>query len=319
MKINKTKILFILPHLKAGGAERVVSFIFKNLNRTIFDTKLVVIGFKKDNHYSVQGEDVVYLNRLRLRNAFFDVIKTIKTEKPDLVFSSIGHINIYLEFLKICYRSLDAIVYQSNDMKNNFEQLFNVILKMFTFAIILLTMLISILLPFILSGFFDSEYSYSSQYFYILCVSSCINAISAFTDLGILLSEKSFYYLLNSIIFFLVTLVSMYFLIELFGVLGIVVSTLIGNLVKFFSGYLFAQKGYRINWDIKPIIYLIVLTILISFISTYLDFHNSVYLLLFQLLGLISLSFFFWFYLMNKREKYSQVVLVKDKYKNLFN
>ena len=160
MKNNRTKILFILPHLKAGGAERVVSSVFENLDRTIFDPKLVVIGFKKDNHYSVQDQDVIYLNRLRLRNTFFDIIKTIKIEKPDLVFSSIGHINIYLGFLKIffpkikfivreanvyskrrtyndikqlpflflkiCYKSLDAIVYQSNDMKSDFEQTFDI-------------------------------------------------------------------------------------------------------------------------------------------------------------------------------------------------
>jgi glycosyltransferase involved in cell wall biosynthesis len=158
--MNRTKILFFLPHLKAGGAERVVSFIFKSLDRTIFDPKLVVIGFKKDNHYSVQGEDVIYLNRLRLRNALFDIIKTIKTEKPDLVFSSIGHINIYLGFLKYflpkvkfiareasvfskmssfntkkqiplswmkkCYQKLDAIIYQSEDMKNDFEKIFQI-------------------------------------------------------------------------------------------------------------------------------------------------------------------------------------------------
>jgi glycosyltransferase involved in cell wall biosynthesis len=158
--MNKTKILFFLPHLKAGGAERVVSFIFKNLDRTIFDPKLVVIGFKKDNHYSVQDEGVIYLNQLRLRNAFFDIIKTIKTEKPDLVFSSIGHINIYLGFLKFffpklkfiarevnvyskmrlfntkkqpplswikkCYQNLNAVVYKSEDMKIDFEKIFSI-------------------------------------------------------------------------------------------------------------------------------------------------------------------------------------------------
>ncbi|MGB1448869.1 MAG: glycosyltransferase [Flavobacteriaceae bacterium] len=158
--MNKTKILFFLPHLKAGGAERVVSFIFKSLDRTVFDPKLVVLGFKKDNHYSVPDKNVIYLNKARLRNAFFAIIKTIITEKPDLVFSSIGHINIYLGFLKSffpkvkfiareasvyskmsaynhkkelpffllkkCYHNLDALIYQSKDMKHDFEQTFGI-------------------------------------------------------------------------------------------------------------------------------------------------------------------------------------------------
>ena len=202
--------------------------------------------------------------------------------------------------------------------KNNFDQVFNVVLKTFSFGIFSLSLLAGILLPFILSSFFDSNYSNSSQFFYILCISSSINAISAFTDLGILLSKKSIYYLFNSMIFFSVTLVSMYFLIEPFGVIGIVVSALFGNLIKAILGYYIAQKVHKINWNIKPIIYLLILTILISFISTYLDFHNSVYLFLFQSIGLISLLLFFWFYLMNKQEKISLVDVVNKKIKTSF-
>ena len=119
-------------------------------------------------------------------------------------------------------------------------------------------------------------------------------------------------------IFFSVTLVSMYFLIEPFGVIGIVVSALFGNLIKAILGYYIAQKVHKINWNIKPIIYLLILTILISFISTYLDFHNSVYLFLFQSIGLISLLLFFWFYLMNKQEKISLVDVVNKKIKTSF-
>ena len=44
--MSKKKILFILPSLKAGGAERVVSFLAKNLDQNVFETKLLVVGFK---------------------------------------------------------------------------------------------------------------------------------------------------------------------------------------------------------------------------------------------------------------------------------
>lgn len=158
--MNRTKILLIIPHLKAGGAERVVSFVFKNLDRTVFEPLLVVLGFEKENHYLVEDKNIIYLNKNRLRNALFDIVTIIRTKKPDLVFGSIGHINIYLGFLKYffpkikfiareasvyskmstynkkkqlpiswlkkCYQKLDAVVYQSADMKNDFEQTFNI-------------------------------------------------------------------------------------------------------------------------------------------------------------------------------------------------
>ncbi|MDB2456457.1 glycosyltransferase [Flavobacteriaceae bacterium] len=161
MKIKKTKILFILPHLRAGGAERVVSSIFKNLDRTIFEPYLVVLGFENEDQYSVEGENIIYFNKKRLRSALVDIIKIIKKLKPSIVFGSIGHINVYLGFLKFffpkikfiareasvyskmksfnkrrqlpyfvlkrLYLKLDAIVYQSGDMKNDFENTFGVL------------------------------------------------------------------------------------------------------------------------------------------------------------------------------------------------
>lgn len=149
-----------MPHLKAGGAERVVSFLFNQMNRSFFDPHLLVIGFENEAHYPVKDINVIYLNKKRLKSALFDIVKTIKTLNPEIVFSSIGHINIYLGFLKIfffktkfiareasvysksmsynkkkqlpfsliknCYHRLDALVYQSTDMKNDFEQTFKI-------------------------------------------------------------------------------------------------------------------------------------------------------------------------------------------------
>lgn len=160
LKIKKIKILFILPHLKAGGAERVVSSIFKNLDRTIFEPYLVVLGFENEDQYSVEGENIIYFNKKRLRSALVDIIKIIKKLKPSIVFGSIGHINVYLGFLKFFfpkikfiareanvyslmrtfnskrqlpvswlnffYKNLDAIIYQSKDMRADFERIFRV-------------------------------------------------------------------------------------------------------------------------------------------------------------------------------------------------
>lgn len=150
----------MLPHLKAGGAERVVSFMFMKMDKEVYDLNLLVLGSKKDNHYNVGDQNVYYLNNKRLRFSFIEIIKFLRKNKPDIVFSSIGHINLYFGFIKTffskirfiareasiysnvgvfykrpklpkifikkCYQNLDAIVYQSNDMRKDFEEIFSI-------------------------------------------------------------------------------------------------------------------------------------------------------------------------------------------------
>ena len=157
---SKIKILFILPHLKAGGAERVVSFIYNKIDKNIFDPHLIVIGYEKDNVYKLLNLNVIYLNRRRLRNALFKIAILVFKIKPDIVFSSIGHINLYLGFLKklfpnikfiareasiysvmktftkhlslphfilnFLYSSLDLIVFQSLEMMTDFNKNFKI-------------------------------------------------------------------------------------------------------------------------------------------------------------------------------------------------
>lgn len=90
---SKKKILFILPSLKAGGAERVISFIAKHLDADQFDVKLIVLGFKKDTVYDVSNIVVQYLNKHRLLLSIVSLFMTILKQKPSIVVSSIGHVN----------------------------------------------------------------------------------------------------------------------------------------------------------------------------------------------------------------------------------
>jgi glycosyltransferase involved in cell wall biosynthesis len=152
---SKKKILFILPSLRAGGAEGVISFIAKQLNPDLFDVKLIVIGFKKDAVYDVESLVVQYLNKTRLLASIVTLFRNIIKEKPAIVVSSIGHVNImmgifslffrktkfigreasvvskmnefsrvnskgYSALIKLFYPRLSAIVCQSDDMRQDF-------------------------------------------------------------------------------------------------------------------------------------------------------------------------------------------------------
>ncbi|MFV8345403.1 glycosyltransferase [Flavobacterium sp. ZB4P13] len=156
---TKKKILFVLPDLTAGGAQRIMSFVSQHLNNKTFDVKLIVIGFKKDAVYKVDAVEVQYLNKTRLLASVTMLFHLIVKEKPTIVISSIGHVNILMGFfsilfrkikfigreasvvserikfiergskvyfilLKLFYPRLSAIICQSNDMKEDFINVF---------------------------------------------------------------------------------------------------------------------------------------------------------------------------------------------------
>ncbi len=112
----KKKITFVLPSLKAGGAERVISFLAKNLNPKIFDVKIVVIGFEKDSVYNLDYLDVTFLNKKRLLFGVYPLFKFIKNKKPDLIFGSIRHVNILLGFFNLIFRNKHFVVREASVM-----------------------------------------------------------------------------------------------------------------------------------------------------------------------------------------------------------
>lgn len=93
MKSNKINITFALPNLLPGGAERVISFIADNLDREKFNCTLLIIGYSKDASYDIKNIDVVFFEKPRVLSGVYNLFKYIKTKKPDILVSAIGHLN----------------------------------------------------------------------------------------------------------------------------------------------------------------------------------------------------------------------------------
>tara|TARA_B100000886_G_scaffold329535_1_gene278984 strand:- start:430 stop:1509 length:1080 start_codon:yes stop_codon:yes gene_type:complete len=112
----KKKIIFVIPSLKAGGAERVISFLARNLDPNMFKIKIAVVGFKKDVVYNVDDLDVNFFNQKRLLNGVYPLYKLIKNQKPDLVFGTIRHVNILLGFFNLIFINVRFVVREASVM-----------------------------------------------------------------------------------------------------------------------------------------------------------------------------------------------------------
>ena len=98
-RFKKITILFLLPSLIPGGAERVMSFVAQNIDKNKFEPTLMVAGFEKDASYDVSKVNVIFLNKQRILTAIPLIIYYIFKHRPNIVVSSISHVNTAMSFI----------------------------------------------------------------------------------------------------------------------------------------------------------------------------------------------------------------------------
>lgn len=140
-------ILFILPDLNMGGAERIITLLINNLDKNKFTPKLLLI--RKEGYYLElldKNIEIIDIKTSRIRNAFFPIVKVLRTLKPDIVFGGWGEVSAYLapiipffpkirfiaretnivsqhvtrpeiRFFYRFYNNFDTVIAQSDDMK----------------------------------------------------------------------------------------------------------------------------------------------------------------------------------------------------------
>ncbi|APY07153.1 hypothetical protein BWZ20_02020 [Winogradskyella sp. J14-2] len=106
---SKIDILIAIPKLTAGGAERVFSFISRDLNRDNFNVTLVIVGFETENKYDVSKINTIYLNKNRVRNGVVDLIKTIYKVKPQIVLSTISDLNVIMGYISFLFPAIKFV------------------------------------------------------------------------------------------------------------------------------------------------------------------------------------------------------------------
>jgi len=95
------KILFILPNMEGGGSEKVMATILRHLDRKKFKPLLLLLE-KKGPFLKKLPEDleIIDLNSRRARYALWGIVKTVAKQKPDIVFSTLGHLNLLISIIR---------------------------------------------------------------------------------------------------------------------------------------------------------------------------------------------------------------------------
>lgn len=101
--MKKISVIFILPDLETGGAERIVTTIANHLSRDRFEPKILLLR-KQGGYLDFLQKDVeiIDINTERIRHSLKPILAEIYRRRPDIVFSGYGEVNAYLSlFIKL--------------------------------------------------------------------------------------------------------------------------------------------------------------------------------------------------------------------------
>ena len=93
--------MIITPTLECGGSEKFVSLICNHIDRSLFSVCLVVVTNARP-FYQIKNKavEIADLKKKRVLFSLSAIKKAVKKFKPDIIFSTANHLNLYLAIFR---------------------------------------------------------------------------------------------------------------------------------------------------------------------------------------------------------------------------
>lgn len=96
-----TKVLFVLPNLQVGGAERVMVTVMNGLDRSRFEPCFLTLSGEGPLRERIEPDIPFYsLHGCRVSRALPGILKILRKIKPDVVISTMAHMNFAMLLLR---------------------------------------------------------------------------------------------------------------------------------------------------------------------------------------------------------------------------
>ncbi len=133
------KVFFIIPTLTQGGAERVIVTLLKFLDKSKFKATIMVVNMNEEVYSEEIPEevDIIDLKCNRVRTAIPKIIFNLWRHKPNIVMSTLGHLNIAIAMSRIFmpfgikFIARETIVVSEKLSRVNFQKLWKLLHRIF--------------------------------------------------------------------------------------------------------------------------------------------------------------------------------------------
>jgi len=133
------KIFFIIPTLTQGGAERVIVTLLKFLDKSKFKATIMVVNMNEEVYSGEIPEDVdiIDLKCNHVRTAMPKIIFNLWRHKPNIVMSTLGHLNIAIAMSRIFmpfgikFIARETIIVSEKLSRGKFQKLWKLLHRIF--------------------------------------------------------------------------------------------------------------------------------------------------------------------------------------------
>jgi O-antigen/teichoic acid export membrane protein len=186
----------------------------------------------------------------------------------------------------------------------NASETYNWVLKFFCLCTCILTLIITMVAQPLVNLLASEKFNGSVILVFPLVMGLAIQAVSWVTEIGIGISKRSHLNLYSFASNLIVTILGIYFLTPILGILGVGLAVMVGFLTKALVASYLAQDAYKLDWSYRPVIMIMLVTLLFGLASVSMqhisDFTSSNLILFLGIIVIISVG---WMVLLNRNER----------------
>jgi len=141
---------------------------------------------------------------------------------------------------------------------------YNAVLKLFVFAACMASLALTFSAPLLIDILASPKYHQAALIVFPLTITLVLQAIGGVTEIGITISKRSYLSLYSVICSFVITLLAVWYLTLFFGILGIALGAMLGQIAKVSLSSWLAQRAHPMSWEYAPFLMLVGITMAIG-------------------------------------------------------
>jgi O-antigen/teichoic acid export membrane protein len=188
--------------------------------------------------------------------------------------------------------------------RNDSSEIYNLILKIFSVGLNIVVLILCLISPLLITLLFSDRYAGAEIVVFPLCIALAIQATGWLTELGIMISKRSYLNMYGYLVFVFVSIIGIVSLAPVYGIVGVACAVAVGQTAKSICSSWFAQRAYPLPWEYLPVIIIFCYTLLVYIVSECIEEKFGGYLRsILYIIGIFGLIILCWYYVLSKNER----------------